>query len=387
MKTVLILGSTGSIGESALQVVAALPDRFRVAGLAAQCNYRRALEQAAQCGARHVAIADPDAAERCAAAAPPHVRVWQGAQGLERMSAEIESDIVLCAVVGMAGLRPTLAALARGARVALATKETLVAAGHLVIEACLRGGGALLPVDSEHSAIFQCLPSGSRAERVRQVRRLVLTASGGPFARKKDVDFERIGVREALDHPNWAMGPKVTIDSATMMNKGLEIMEARWLFDIPVEKIEVLIHPESIVHSMVEFTDGSVLAQLSPPDMRFAIQYALTAPERLDGGLPALDLARIGTLSFEPPDERRFPCLALARRAAGTGGTMPTVLNASNEAAVARFLSHEIAFSDIPRMVEEVMGRHTLRAAPDLATIEEADRWARSETEALRGAR
>ena len=389
MKKLVILGSTGSIGENTLQVVDALRSRFSVTGLAVGRNWRRALEQAVRFNVPVVAVADPEMARQCAAAAPSGIHVREGAAGVEALSGETEADTVVCAMVGMAGLRPVLAALAAGSDVALATKETLVAAGRLVNEACLRSGSDIVPIDSEHSAIFQCLPGGPRADRVRQVRRLVLTASGGPFARQKDVDFDKVTAKEALAHPNWDMGRKVSIDSATMMNKGLEIMEARWLFDVPARDIDVLIHAESIVHSMVEFVDGSVLAQLSPPDMRYAIQYALTCPERLDGGLPSLDLTRIGTLTFEPPDENRFPCLMLARRAAETEGTMPTVLNAANEVAVASFLREAIPFSGIARVVEAVMEQHDFVQNPDLAAIEEADRWARqaAETATMRHAR
>lgn len=375
VKKIVILGSTGSIGESALRVVEAFPERFEVVGLAAQQRVERALEQAARWRVPRVAIADPEAALRAARLAPPGVQVLAGAEGLIELARLAEAPLVLCAVVGMAGLRPVLAALERGADVALATKETLVAAGALVVAAARRSGARLLPVDSEHNALFQCLDGKPAAH----VRRLLLTASGGPFAHKPQLDFERVTVAEALKHPRWNMGKKVTVDSATMMNKGLELMEAHWLFDMPLDRIDILVHPESIVHSMVEFVDGSLLAQLSVSDMRFAIQHALAWPERWDGHLPALDLAAVGRLHFARPDEARFPCLALARAAAVRGGTLPAVLNAANEIAVQRFLEGAVTFSGIARLVERVMTQHAVVETPTLDAIVEADRWARAQ--------
>jgi 1-deoxy-D-xylulose-5-phosphate reductoisomerase len=301
------------------------------------------------------------------------VTVHAGEDGLAEISALDTADVVLCAVVGIAGLRPVMAAIRRGADVALATKEVLVAAGGMVTRACRRRGVRLLPVDSEHSAIFQCL----QGEPPEHVRRIVLTASGGPFAFRTDVDFDRVGIEEVLNHPSWRMGRKVTVDSATMMNKGLEIAEAHWFFGTPVRDIDVVVHPESVVHSMVEFVDGGVRAQLSVPDMRFAIQYALTYPERSAGGLPRLDLAELGALHFHRPDTGRFPALSLARTAAERGGTMPAVLNAANEVAVGRFLDQEIAFSGIWRVVERVMAKHDVIDDPGLDDILEADAWAR----------
>ena len=389
MKKIVLLGSTGSIGENTLRVVASLQPALQVTGLAAHKRYRRVLEQAEAFGVNVVAIVDADAARRCAAEAPPHIQVLQGPEGLEKLIEAGEADLAVCAVVGLAGLRPVMTALAAGTNVALATKETLVAAGHLIQDICVRTGAKILPVDSEHCAVFQCLAqpetNGSKATAAstRHVRRLILTASGGPFARQNAVDFETITVEEALAHPNWDMGPKVSIDSATMMNKGLEIMEARWLFDMPAERIDVLIHPESIVHSLVEFVDGNILAQLSPPDMRFAIQYALTWPRRLDGHLPRLDLARAGTLTFEPPDETRFRALPLARQAARTEGSLPAVLNGANETAVELFLEGRIPFSRIVEIVEEVMSRHATISHPDYETIVGADHWARATARSL----
>ena len=392
MKRVVILGSTGSIGENALRVVSELSSHLRVVGLAANRNYERVLEQAQQLGVRHVAIADPEMAQRCRAEAPHGMAVSEGAPGLSHLAALPDADIVLCAVVGMAGLSPVLAAVTHGKDVALATKEVLVAAGHLVMQACRKHGVSLLPVDSEHSAIFQCLDGrgagGSDKAGGRDgsdactadgagVARLVLTASGGPFAGRPEVDFDTVTVEEALNHPRWDMGRKVTVDSATLMNKGLELMEAHQLFGIPVDRIDVVVHPESIVHSMVEFVDGSLMAQMSVPDMRFAIQHALTYPVRMDGGLPKLDLAEIGALQFRAPEPERFPCLGLAREAARHGGSLPAVLNAANEIAVQRFCDGDIPFSGIWEIVGRVMAAHEVVKSPNLADVMTADRWAR----------
>jgi 1-deoxy-D-xylulose-5-phosphate reductoisomerase len=327
------------------------------------------------------------------------MKIHCGAAGVEELAALEGADVVLCAMVGMAGLKPVLAAVRNGTDVALATKEVLVAAGRIVTEAARKHNARLLPVDSEHSAIFQCLQTSVRClpsvalakegsvfsvqeSEIRdlksEIRRLLLTASGGPFAGRPEMNFDKVTVAQALNHPRWNMGRKVTVDSATLMNKGLEIMEAHWLFGVPVDRIEVVIHPESIVHSMVEFVDGSVLAQLSPPDMRFAIQYALTCPERVDGKLPSLDLAATKGLHFYAPDEKRFPCLRLASEAARIGGTMPAALNAANEVAVQKFLDGKIAFSGIWKLVEKVIKRHHVIRNPQLDEIIEADFWART---------
>jgi 1-deoxy-D-xylulose-5-phosphate reductoisomerase len=375
MKDVIILGSTGSIGLSTLKVVRALRPQLRVVGLAANRDYETVLEQAGEFGVAAVAIADEAAAARCSREAPAGMRVLGGADGVEAL-AGMDADVVVCAVVGMAGLRPVLAAARKGHTIALATKEVLVAAGSIVTTICAEHGARILPVDSEHSAIFQCL--GGANDVSRDVKRLLLTASGGPFFDRSDVDFDRVTVEQALAHPRWNMGQKVTVDSATLMNKGLEIMEAQWLFATPVEAIDVVIHPESIVHSLVEFVDGTLLAQLCLPDMRFAIQYALTHPDRVDGDLPALELSALGALHFREPDIERFPCLGLAREAARTGGTMPAVLNAANEVAVEKFLARDIPFSGISRIVEAVMGRHDCVAAAALDDVMAADQWARA---------
>lgn len=374
-KKIVILGSTGSIGENALRVATALPERLKVIGIASRTSSGRLLEQAAEFKVKHIALADPEASEAARYALPRGTTLHRGPEGVEELASMKEADLVLCAMVGMAGLKPVLSALSQGTDVAIATKEVLVAAGRMVMACAARNKARLLPVDSEHSAIFQCL----EGKPASSIRRLILTASGGPFAHRSDLDFDRVTAAQALKHPRWNMGRKVSVDSATLMNKGLEIMEAHWLFGIPYDRIDVVIHPESIVHSLVEFVDGSVLAQLSPPDMRFAIQHALTWPERADGGLPRLDLATLGCLNFSAPDPLRFPCLGLARKAAITGGTMPCVLNAANEIAVAEFLDGTIAFSGIWHTVEAVMNRHKSIPTPNLEQILHTDNWARQE--------
>ncbi len=375
----VILGCTGSIGENALRVAEALPESIEVVGLAVRTNWRRALDAALRLKARHLAVEDPAAARDCAAAAPAGITVGSGPEGMAELAGMDGVDLVLCAVVGMAGFRPVMAAVSRGTPVALATKEVLVGGGAIVTDTCRRTGARLLPVDSEHSAIFQCLSGAQPAE----VRKLVLTASGGPFASRPEVDFDRVTREEALQHPRWNMGKKVTIDSATLMNKGLELIEARWLFDVPLERMDVVVHPESVVHSLVEFVDGSLLAQMGPTDMRFAIQYALTWPRRMDGGLKPLDLGKLGTLHFHEPEPDRFPCLGLARAAGRTGGTLPAVMNAANEVAVHLFLEEKIRFSSIWRIIESVMARHTNDKQPSLDGVLEADAWARREAERI----
>ncbi len=377
MKNVVILGSTGSIGENALRVAAALPDRLRVTGLAVQSNVDRVLEQAQAFGVSTVSVTDEAAAARCRERAPAGLAVLAGEAGLVELAQLPGADLVLCSVVGMAGLRPVLAAVRRGIDVALATKEVLVAAGEAVTAACAASGARLLPVDSEHNAIFQCLQGQGTPARI------LLTASGGPFLKRRELDLSTVTVAQALKHPRWDMGRKVTIDSATLMNKGLEVIEARWLFNMPIDAIEVVIHPESIVHSMVRFVDGCILAQMGPPDMRYAIQHALTWPERCDGGLPAMDPVDVGPLHFERPDHARFPSLGLAMAAGREGGTAPAALNAANEVAVARFLREEIGFAGIWRIVEAVMSRHVSAAHPDLDAIFETDRWARDAAAAI----
>jgi len=398
MKNIVILGSTGSIGENAVEIARTFPDRFRVLGLAADRNHERLLEQAALLGVRQVALMDARAADAARSQAPAGTRVWAGMDGLCRLAELEEADLVVCAIVGMAALRPVLAAITAGHDVAIATKEVLVAAGERVCLMCAESGVHLLPIDSEHSALFQALqdggtvpycvrhrrsrPFGQPAEQT--VERLILTASGGPFAHAPDVNLDTVSVEEALNHPRWRMGPKVTIDSATMMNKGLEILEARWLFDIPVDRIAVWIHPESIVHSLVAFTDGAQIAQLGVPDMRLPIQYAMTWPERVaNATLPRLDLAAVGALHFSEPNPTRFPCLRIAREAAAAGGLAPAVMNAANEAAVAAFLAGRIRLSGIWACLEAVLSACPSTAAvPELTEILEADAWARRQAEA-----
>lgn len=374
-RRVVILGSTGSIGCNALRVCSALPDALRPVGLSAFHQWEPLLRQAVQWGVRYVALSDEDAARKCAEAAPAGLEVFGGEDATTRLVQTVASDIVLCSVVGIAGLRPVLAAFDKGLDVALATKEVLVAGGELVVDAALRSGVQLLPVDSEHSALFQCLLGHERDT----VRRLVLTASGGPFHDRPGLDLADVTVAEALAHPSWRMGPKVTVDSATMMNKGLEMIEAMRFFGVPAAAIDVRIHPQSVVHSMVEFVDGSMLAQMSVPDMRFAIQYALTYPSRRDGGLPCLGVESMRALTFSEPDEKRFPALVLARAAGETGGSLPAVMNAANEVAVSAFLAERLKFTEITQCVEAVMNAHNSIASPGLDDIIASDRWARAQ--------
>lgn len=373
MKKLAILGSTGSIGRQALEVAAALPAEIQVTALAAGSNVELLADQAKKFRPRVVAVADPAKREELEKRlAGEKIEVLAGREGLMAVAEWDESSIVLVAIVGFAGLEPTLGAIRRGKNIALANKETLVTAGHLVMAEAEQRGVQILPVDSEHSAIFQCLHAGRREE----VQRLLLTASGGPFNTLNKGELRRVTAKEALQHPNWSMGAKITVDSATLMNKGLEVMEARWLFGIELEQIEVVVHPESLVHSLVEFIDGSVIAQLGRPDMRLPIQYALTYPRRLAAPWPRLDL--VGRkLTFLPPDTERFPALRLAREAALTGGTAPTVLNSANEVAVAAFLAGRLSFPGIAELVERVLDAHEVQPDPDLEQVLAADAWAR----------
>lgn len=396
-RNIVILGSTGSIGENALRVIRALPGELSVAGLAAYSNVRRLVEQAVAFGVKTVAVTDETRAAEAEALARPHgIAVLSGGRALEEISILPEADTVLCSVVGLAGLPPVLAAIEAGKDVALATKEVLVSAGSLVMARRAEKGVRILPVDSEHSAIFQAIQSSEwQAACVRssgaapasfaesRIERLILTASGGPFAAHPEVDFEAVTPETALRHPNWRMGPKVTIDSATMMNKGLEIMEASALFGIPDDRIDVLVHPQSVVHSLVRYVDGNQIAQLSGADMRFPIQYALTWPERRGAAMPPLDLAEIGALTFSRPNESRFRCLALAREAMRAGGTAPAALNAADEVAVAAFLRGRIRFADIPRIIEEVLAHLDVKPCTTFERVYESDAWARREAERM----
>jgi 1-deoxy-D-xylulose-5-phosphate reductoisomerase len=378
MRRVAILGSTGSIGQQTLDVIRRLPHRLQVVALAANSNLEALLAQAEAFGVEAIGLLRPpeDLAphlkERLERAGK-RLSLYTGVEGLCALVRRADVDLVVVALAGMIALKPTLAAIAAGKTIALSTKEVLVGAGEYVMAQARTHGVAILPIDSEHSGAFQVL-QGHPAE---QVARLILTASGGPFRLRPLDTFEAITVQEALQHPNWRMGPKVTIDSATMMNKGLEVIEAHWLFGLPIEQIEVVIHPQSIVHALVEWRDGSVLAQLSLPDMRLPIQYALLYPERVDTELPRLQLTEVGRLEFESPDLNRYPCLRLAYEAAKIGGTMPAVLNAANEVAVQLFLAQQIPFTLIPALVEQAMEAHTPRQAT-LEAVLEADAWARS---------
>ena len=367
-RTISVLGSTGSIGRQSLEVIAALG--LSVGALTAHSSVGLLEEQARRFQPRLVAATDPAAAaDLKTRLADTPIRVVSGAEGLLEAATLSGVDTVITAVVGVAGLVPTLAAIEEGKRIALANKETLVCAGELVMKRAREKGVDIIPVDSEHSALFQCLEGNSR----REVKRLILTASGGPFFGKSRGELENVTRAQALKHPNWSMGAKITIDSATMMNKGLELIEAMRLYDMPPEKISIVVHRESIVHSLVEYCDGAVLAQLGAPDMRLPIQYALTWPERLSGPADTLDLLTCGALHFAPPDLEAFPCLALAMQAAKTGGTAPAAMNGANEVAVARFLADEIGFYDIPRLVEDALSQVPVVSAPSLEEIQAAD--------------
>jgi 1-deoxy-D-xylulose-5-phosphate reductoisomerase len=372
-KRVLLLGSTGSIGTSALKVARALPDRMQIVGLAAHSSLDTALAQVAETGAKHLALFNDPAATQARTALPSDVAVYSGAQGLIDLVHAVEADLILIAIVGTAGLAPALAAIDCGMDLAVASKEILVMAGEAVTTAAKAKGVRILPVDSEHNAIFQCLES----QHGNPVRRLLLTASGGPFRTLPSDQLPLVTIAQALKHPTWDMGRKITIDSATLFNKGLEMIEAKWLFDVPMSQIEVVVHPQSIVHSMVEFEDRSVLAQLSHSDMCFPIQYAVTYPDRVANNLAPLDFARLASLTFEAPRTADFPALDLARHAGDTGGTLPAVLNAANEVAVAAFLEGRTSFPQIWRTVERVMSAHTVTAHPSLEDLIAADAWAR----------
>jgi len=380
MKRIAILGSTGSIGQNTLALARAHPERVRVVGLAAGRNARRLAEQAAEFHPRAVAMASSEALE--AVSLPEGVdRAGVGAEGLVAVATHPDVDMVVCASSGTAALEAVLAAIEAGKSIALANKEVLVMAGALVMGAASRRGVAVLPVDSEHNAIHQCLHGRPRAE----VRRLILTASGGPFRGWSAAALESVGPEDARRHPTWRMGPKITIDSATLMNKGLEVIEARWLFDAAPSDIDVVVHPQSIVHSLVELRDGSIIAQLGSTDMRLPIQYALSYPDRWTAPLPPLDLATCGPLEFERPDLDRFPCLRLAYRALEAGDGHTVVLNAANEVAVASFLEGRIGFGAIPRIIEsalDAVGGHVEASTQTLDEVRALDAWARRQAEA-----
>ena len=379
---IAVLGATGSIGESTLDVVGRHPDRFRVVALAARRSHQRLFEQCLRYRPDVAVLVEPDAAlalQSALASAGSSTRVLSGEAALEDVVALDDVEYVMAAIVGAAGLRSTLAAARAGRRLLVANKEALVMAGPLVLEAVRTGGSTLIPIDSEHNAIFQCLPGAAVVgQPCDGVRRLLLTASGGPF---RTWPAERLGAvtpDQACAHPNWSMGRKISVDSATLMNKGLEVIEACLLFGMPVDRVDVVVHPQSIIHSLVEYVDGSMLAQMGSPDMRTPIAQALAWPQRFDAGVQSLDLVRLGQLTFESPDPLRFPCLRLAGEAIRTGGLMPAVLNAANEVAVQAFLERQLNFTDIAAVIETVMGGAECGPARDLPTIFAADAAARA---------
>lgn len=376
MKRIAVLGSSGSIGTNSLEVAAAHPDQLQVLGLSVHRSCELLHAQSHQFLPRFVVIADTAAAAEFGAAAwPTGTELAIGEAAIERLAAHPDVDIAVCAIVGAAGLRGAFAALEAGKRVALANKETLVVAGPLVPDLAARTGAELLPVDSEHSAIYQCLDN----KRSEDVSRITLTASGGPFRGRTRQQLAEVTVAQALNHPTWKMGRKITVDSATMMNKALEIIEARWLFGLTADQIDVVVHPQSIVHSMVEFRDGSTLAQLSPPDMKLPIQYALSYPDRWDGVSPRMDWSKTQQLDFEPPDFEAFPALELGFEVVRRGGTAGAVLNAANEIAVERFLAGRLRFLEIADACREILNSHTFDANPTLSDLLQQDQWARQE--------
>ena len=372
MRALTILGSTGSIGTQTLEVVENLPGEFRVVALTANRNIELLAHQARQFEVEAVALADPKGADELRRLlAGSGIAIHTGRSGLLEIAGRDDIDLCLNGLVGGGGMAPTMAALEAGVDVALSNKESLVMAGALITALQQEKGARLLPIDSEHSAIWQCLAGEDRS----QIRRLVLTGSGGPFRTWPLEDMSRVTREQALRHPNWDMGPKVTIDSATMMNKGLEVIEARWLYDMPPERIDIVIHPQSIIHSMVEFVDGSIKAQLGVPDMKIPIQYALAYPDHRPADWPRLDLAAIGELTFEEPDLEKFPCITLAYDALRRGGSAPAALNLANDLAVQAFLDDQLAFAAIPRVLERVLSEHPFIETPTLADLEELEGW------------
>jgi 1-deoxy-D-xylulose-5-phosphate reductoisomerase len=381
MKGVAILGSTGSVGRSTLDVVDAFPDELRVVGLAAGGNIDLLAEQAQRYRPQLVSVRQQADVERVRGRVPQSVEIVWGAEGACAVASMGSADVVIAAIVGAAGIPPVYAALKQGKRVGIANKEVLVAAGDVMTRAAREHGGEILPVDSEHNAVHQALRCGTSVE----VQRIILTASGGPFLKRDLATFGDISVEAALAHPTWKMGNKISIDSATMMNKGLEVIEAHHLFDMPADRIDIVIHPQSIVHSMVEYVDGSIMAQLSTTDMKFPIQYALLYPQRVPAPFARLDLARIRSLEFQPLDPERFPAVALAYEACRRGGSMAAVLNAANEIAVERFLAGELSFLSIVETVARVLEKHAAHISP-IASIDDAlywDRWGRNEARGI----
>lgn len=380
IRQLTVLGSTGSIGQSTLDVVRRHPQRYRIFALSAATRVETMLADVCEFQPQFAVMTDASAAaalmERLPADCP--TQVLAGSDALAMIASHKETDMVMAAIVGAAGLLPTLAAAEAGKRVLLANKESLVMAGPLFMEAVRRGGAELLPIDSEHNAIFQSLPVGYNGDAGRfGVERILLTASGGPFRGRNREQLEGVTPAQAVAHPNWSMGQKISVDSATLMNKGLELIEACFLFSCTAEDVQVVVHPQSVIHSMVQYCDGSVIAQLGQPDMRTPIAYGLAWPERIDAGVKALNLFDIARLDFTPPDEETFPCLHLAREAFNAGGTMPAVLNAANEIAVEAFLREQIAFTGIPTLIDSVMKKHQVQPADSLQVVLDADRWAR----------
>jgi 1-deoxy-D-xylulose-5-phosphate reductoisomerase len=385
MKVISILGSTGSIGANTLRVTSSFPKEFRVAGLSGGRNIPLLAKQIEEVSPEIASCSDKNTCAelqsllRQRGYSMARTRFVHGTEGHIEVSCHPESSLVLSAISGAAGLLPTYRALEKGKSIALANKETLVMAGELIMRLSLEKQVEIIPVDSEHNAIHQCLRGG----RKQEVRRLILTASGGPFRETPKEDFAKVTPEQALSHPTWNMGRKITIDSATLMNKGLEVIEASWLFEAPPEEIDIVVHPQSVVHSMVEFTDGSILAQLGLTDMRIAIQYALTYPDRWQSPLPSLDIHNLSKLEFLKPDREKFRCIGLAYRVLHAGGTAPAVMNAANEVAVEAFLNNELAFHEIPQVIESVLDAHTTQEITGLDTILKADQWAREEARGL----
>ncbi|MFC5648988.1 1-deoxy-D-xylulose-5-phosphate reductoisomerase [Paenibacillus solisilvae] len=375
MKKLTILGSTGSIGTQTLDVIHHDPEAYEVHGLAAGSNLELLVAQAKQFHPKVVCVSTKSLADELRLELPSATRILYGEEGLIEIAASTDADTVVTAIMGSRGLNATLAAIQAGKDIGLANKETLVTAGHIVMKQAAAKGVQVLPIDSEHSAIFQCMNGENRTD----VKGITLTASGGSFRDRTRAELEGVTVTEALNHPNWSMGAKITIDSATMANKGLEVIEAHWLFDLNYDQIQVLLHPESIIHSYVEFVDNSIVAQLGMPDMRVPIQYALTYPDRRPTPTDSLDLAKLGTLHFREMDYDRYPCLRMAFDSGRAGQSAPTVFNAANEVAVARFLEGQITFLDIERVIEKVLNRHQIVDVPDVESIAQVDAWARKE--------
>lgn len=379
MKRLSVLGSTGSIGSNTLKIVNKFPGRFQIVSLAAKTNVALMAQQVKQFRPRMAVMYDQEHAEKLRKAIPQtqSIEILFGIEGYLKAASYHHADTVVVAFVGSAGLLPTLEAIEARKNIALANKETLVMAGELVMKKASDVGINIFPVDSEHSAIFQCM----EGQRKSDLKKILLTASGGPFLNWPLTDFDNITLEDALNHPTWKMGKKISIDSASLMNKGLEIIEAKWLFDVEPEKIEVVIHPQSIVHSMVAYCDGSIIAQLSKPDMTGAIAYALSYPERLDMGNSFLNLTNLSSLTFSKPDLDKFPCLSLAMKSCRIGGTLPAVMNAANEKAVEFFIENKIGFMFIPKIIEQVMNQHQVIKSPGLDEILHSDQWARNTAE------